>query len=71
MSDQVAMTVRMDAGLHDAIKSFATATETSVNSVVQRACADFVASPGRRETVETFFHRAMAQFGTAVDKLPD
>jgi hypothetical protein len=71
MADQVALTVRMDSGLHDAIKSFATATESSVNSVVQRACADFVAGPGRREEVEAFFHRALAQFGSAVDKLPE
>jgi predicted transcriptional regulator len=65
----VQVTVRMDSALRDAVKAFAFATDTSANTVMVSAIADFIAADARRETVEAFFRQALDRHKVLLDKL--
>ena len=69
--EQVAMTVRLPAEVHEALRTVAFAGGTSLNDVVLRAIADHLADKGRREAVDTMATRVREQYRVALHKLKD
>jgi predicted transcriptional regulator len=68
---QVAMTVRLPAEVHEALRAVAFANGGSLNDVVLRAIADFLTHKGRRDAVEAMATRVREQYRVALDKLKD
>ena len=69
--EQIAMTVRLPAEIHEALRTVAFAGGTSINDVVVRAIGDFLADKGRREAVDAMATRVRQQYRVALDKLKD
>ncbi len=69
--EQIAMTVRLPAEVHEALRTVAFAGGTSINDVVVRAIGDFLADKGRREAVDAMATRVRQQYRVALDKLKD
>lgn len=68
---QVAMTVRLPAEVHEALRAVAFAGGGSLNDLVLRAVGDFLLDKGRRETVDAMAARVREQYRVALDKLKD
>lgn len=68
---QVAMTVRLPAEVHEALRAVAFARGGSLNDAVLRAVGDFLADKGRREAVDAMAARVREQYRVALDKLKD
>lgn len=71
MTKQTPLTVRLPEEMADALKTYAFATDTSVNDVIKRAVADYLHNHGRTEMVQAAFDKALAQHQVALDKLKD
>jgi hypothetical protein len=69
--EQIAMTVRLPAEVHEALRTVAFSGGTSINDVVVRAVGDFLADKGRREAVDAMATRVREQYRVALDKLKD
>ena len=67
----IAMTVRLPAEVHEALRTVAFAGGGSLNDVVLRAVGDFLAGKGRREAVDAMATRVREQYRVALDKLKD
>ena len=65
------LNVRVPKDVYDALRTYAYATDSSINEVVLRALADFLASQGRQEEVDSFLKGARKQYRVALDKLAD
>lgn len=65
------LNVRVPRDVYDALRTFAYATEGTINDAVLRAIVDFLASQGRQEEVDTFLKAARKQYRVALDKLAD
>lgn len=65
------LNVRVPKDAYDALRTYAYATDNSINEVVLRALADFLASRGRQEEVDSFLEGARDQYRVALDKLAD
>jgi hypothetical protein len=65
------LTVRMPAGMHEAVRTVAFVTNSSINDVVVRAVADYLSDAGRSQAVDGFLERAHDQWRVALDKLAD
>jgi len=65
------LNVRIPKDVFDALRTYAYATETSINEAVLRALADFLAAQGRQEEVDAFLNDARRQYRVALDKLAD
>lgn len=63
--------VRVPRDVYEALRTYAYATDTSINESVVRAIADFLATQGRRDEVEAFLQRARKQYRGALDRLAD
>jgi hypothetical protein len=59
---------------HDALRTYAYATDSSINEAVLRALADFLAAQGRQEEVDAFLKGARKRYppqGCGADAFPD
>jgi hypothetical protein len=65
------LNVRIPKEVYDALRTYAYATDSSINEAVLRALADFLASRGRQEEVDAFLKGARKQYRAALDKLAD
>lgn len=65
------LNVRIPKDVYDALRTYAYATERSINEAVLRALADFLASRGRQDEVDAFLKDARKQYRVALDKLAD
>jgi hypothetical protein len=65
------LTIRVNDDLHEAVRAAAFATDSSVQDLVTRSIANYLADDGRREAVETVLRRARSQYRVALDKLAD
>ena len=65
------LNVRVPRDIYDALRTYAYATDSSINDVVMRALADLLASKGRQEEVDSFLKGAQKQYRVALDKLAD
>jgi predicted transcriptional regulator len=69
--DQQTLTIRVPKEIHEALRTLAFATGTSINDIVLMAIADHLGSRGHRDAVEGFLRRAQEQYRVALDKLAD
>lgn len=69
--ESVALTVRLPAEVHEALRTVAFARGGSLNDVVLRAVGDFLADKGRRQAVDAMASRVREQYRVALDKLKD
>lgn len=65
------LTVRVDDDLHEAVRAAAFATDTTVQALVTRSIATYLADDNRREMVDNVLRRARSQYRVALDKLAD
>lgn len=65
------LNVRIPRDVYDALRTYAYASDSSINEAVLRALADFLASRGRKEEVDAFLKGARTQYRVALDKLAD
>ncbi len=65
------LTIRVSDDLHEAVRAAAFATDSSVQDLVTRSIATYLAEEGRRDAVETVLRRARSQYRVALDKLAD
>lgn len=65
------LNVRVPRDVYDALRTYAYATESTINDAVLRAIVDFLAARGRKEEVDAFLKGARKQYRVALDKLAD
>jgi len=63
--------VRVPIDVYDALRTYAYATDSTINDAVCRAVVDFLSTKGRHEQVTSFLQRARNQYRTTLDKLAD
>jgi predicted transcriptional regulator len=66
-----ALTIRVPVDVHEALRTLAFATRTTVNDIVLRSVADYLSETGHREAVEALSDRMREQYRVALDKLAD
>jgi predicted transcriptional regulator len=71
IGERQALTVRVPADVHEALKTLAMATNRRVNDIVLIAVRDYLAGEGHREAVDAFLHEAGENYKVALDKLAD
>ena len=69
--DTQMLTVRVPKELHEGLRTLAFAHDSTINELVVRAIADFMASKGHDEAVEGFLKRSQVKWRVALDKLAD
>ncbi|HEV8683170.1 MAG TPA: DNA-binding protein [Actinomycetota bacterium] len=69
--DQQTLTIRVPKEIHEALRTLAFATGTSINDIVLKGISDYLSSQGHRDAVEGFLRRAQEQYRVALDKLAD
>ncbi len=65
------LNVRVPSELYDALRTYAYATESTINETVLEALVDFLSTRGREKQVDSFLRRAREDWRTALDKLAD
>lgn len=65
------LNVRLPRDVYDALRTYAYATDSTINDAVLRAIVDFLAARGRQEEVDAFLKGARKQYRVALDKLAD
>lgn len=65
------LNVRVPTDLYDALRTYAYATDTTINDAVGRALVDFLSTKGRHDEISSFLQRARNQYRTTLDKLAD
>ena len=65
------LNVRVPKDVFQALRTFAYATDSTINEAVVRALVDFLAVRGRQEEVDAFLKGARRQYRVALDKLAD
>ncbi|MBA3631052.1 MAG: DNA-binding protein [Actinobacteria bacterium] len=65
------LNVRVPKDVFQALRTFAYATDSTINEAVVRALVDFLAARGRQEEVDAFLKGARRQYRVALDKLAD
>jgi NRPS condensation-like uncharacterized protein len=65
------LNVRVPKDVYDALRTYAYATDSTINDAVLRAIVDFLAARGRQEEVDAFLKGARKQYRVALDKLAD
>lgn len=65
------LNVRVPKDVYDALRTYAYATDSTINDAVFRAIVDFLAARGRQEDVDAFLKGARKQYRVALDKLAD
>lgn len=63
------MTLRVPREVYEAMKTFAFATDASINDVALKAIHTFLASEGHEEQVAALLKKAQSQYRVALDKL--
>jgi NRPS condensation-like uncharacterized protein len=65
------LNVRVPKDVYAALRTYAYATDSTINDAVLRAVVDFLAARGRQEEVDAFLKVARRQYRVALDKLAD
>jgi len=65
------LNVRVPKDVFQALRTYAYATDGTINEAVVRALVDFLAVRGRQEEVDAFLKGARRQYRVALDKLAD
>jgi hypothetical protein len=65
------LNVRVPTDVYDALRTYAYATDTTINDAVGRALVDFLSTKGRHDEISSFLQRARNQYRTTLDKLAD
>ncbi len=65
------LNVRVPKDVYDALRTYAYATDSTINDAVLRAVVDFLAARGRQEEVDAFLKGARKKYRVALDKLAD
>ncbi|MFP5353364.1 MAG: DNA-binding protein [Actinomycetota bacterium] len=65
------VTLRIPKEVYEAMRTYAFATNTSINDVGLRSVQSFLAGEGRSQQVTAFLDRASTQWRVALDKLAD
>lgn len=65
------LTIRVPEDVHEALRTLAFATNTSINEIAVRALRDHLAHEGHRRAVEAFLAQARRRYRVALDKLAD
>jgi hypothetical protein len=65
------LTIRVPKDVHEAVRTLAFATDSSINDVALRAIRDHLATGGHRKAVEGLGARVIEQYAVALDKLAD
>jgi hypothetical protein len=65
------LNVRVPREVYEALRTYAYATNSTINDAAVRALVDFLASKGRQEQVDAFLGRARKDWRVALDKLAD
>lgn len=65
------LNVRVPREVYDALRTYAYATDSTINEAAVKAIVDFLSTKGRQKQVEVFLTRARADWRTALDKLAD
>ncbi len=63
------VTVRMDEDTYEALKSFAAATQTSINDTAIRAVHEFLKQPARQKEFDKLIDQARKQYRGLLDRL--
>lgn len=63
------LTLRVPKDIHEAVRTLAFATNSSINDVALHALRDYLADEGHRQAVESYLRRAQQQYRVALDKL--
>ena len=65
------LNVRVPEEVYDALRTYAYATDSTINDAVLRAIVDFLASRGRQEEVDAYLQSARKRYRVALDKLAE
>lgn len=65
------VTLRIPREVHEALKTLAFATDSSVNDIGLRAISDFLSHKGHQEAVDSLAKKVRNQYRVALDKLAD
>ncbi len=65
------LNVRVPRDVYEALRTYAYATNTTLNDAAVRAVVDFLSEQGRQEQVDVFLKRARKDWRVALDKLAD
>lgn len=71
MVEQTALTVRLPSEMAEALRTYAFATDSSINDTIKHAVADYLQQHGRTEMVQAAFEKTLQQHSVALDKLRD
>ncbi len=66
-----AVRVGFPKDVYDALRTYAYATDSTLNDAVLGAIVDFLAARGGKEEVDAFLKDARKQYRVALDKLSD
>lgn len=69
--DVQALTLRVPREIYEAMRTFAFATDTTINDVGIRSIQNFLSTEGHHEEVEAHLRSAENQYRVALDKLAD
>lgn len=65
------LNVRVPRDVYDALRTYAYATDSTINEAALQALVDFLSTKGRQRQVDGFLKRAREDWRTALDKLAD
>lgn len=65
------LNVRVPRDVYDALRTYAYATDSTINEAALQALVDFLSTKGRQRQVDGFLKRARDDWRTALDKLAD
>lgn len=65
------LNVRVPRDVYDVLRTYAHATDSTINDAAVRAIVDFLSTKGRQKQVDTFLSRAREDWRAALDKLAD
>jgi predicted transcriptional regulator len=65
------LTLRLPKDVHEALRTLAFATDTSMNDIMLEALREHMGTSAHREAVTKFLAKAQRQYRVALDKLAD
>lgn len=65
------LNVRVPRDVYDALRTYAYATDSTINEAALRALVNFLSTKGRQKQVDAFLTRAQEDWRAALDKLAD
>lgn len=65
------LNVRVPRDVYEALRTYAYATDSTINEAALQALVNFLSTKGRQKQVDTFLKNAREDWRTALDKLAD